>query len=57
MEQVNNLAKTAFVQKAWQRRQVDIHGWVIDLATGFIKELPILLNGPNDLDPIFRYKL
>lgn len=57
MEQVRNLAKTSIIQKAWKKRAVEIHGWVIDLSTGFIKELPVRLNGPEDLDPIFRYKL
>ncbi len=57
MEQVRNLAKTSIIQKAWKKRAVEIHGWVIDLSTGFIKELPVGLNGPADLDPIFRYRL
>jgi carbonic anhydrase len=57
MEQVRNLAKTSIIQKAWKKHAVEIHGWVIDLSTGFIKELPVRLKGPNDLDPIFRYKL
>jgi carbonic anhydrase len=57
MEQVRNLAKTSIIQKAWKKRAVQIHGWVIDLSTGFIKELPIRLNSPRDLEPIFRYKL
>lgn len=56
MEQVRNLAKTAFVQRAWKKREVDIHGWVIDLATGYIKELPIEFKSPKDLPPIFRYR-
>lgn len=57
IEQVHNLAKTSIIQKAWKKRAVQIHGWVIDLSTGFLKELPVHLNGPEDLDPIFRYKL
>lgn len=57
MEQVRNLAKTSIIQKAWKKRQIEIHGWVIDLSTGYIKELPIRLNGPADLEPIFRYKV
>ena len=56
MEQVRNLAKTSIIQRAWKKRQIEIHGWVVDLATGYIKELPIKLDEANDLEPIFRYK-
>lgn len=38
--QVRNLAKTAIIQRAWQRQQgPEIHGWVYDLRTGFLNEL------------------
>ncbi|MBX3721422.1 MAG: carbonic anhydrase [Turneriella sp.] len=57
MEQVRNLAKTSIIQKAWKKRQIEIHGWVVDLGSGYIKELPIKLDEAKDLEPIFRYKL
>jgi carbonic anhydrase len=57
IEQVRNLAKTSIVQRAWKKRQIAIHGWVIDLHSGLIKELPIDLDGAKDLEPIFRYKV
>lgn len=57
MEQVRNLAMTSIIQKAWKKRAVEIHGWVVDLSTGYIKELPVKLDGPEDLEPIFRFKL
>ena len=31
IEQVHNLAKTSFVQKAWKNRELEIHGWVYSL--------------------------
>ena len=38
--QVRNLAKTAIIQRAWQRQQgPEIHGWIYDLRTGFLNEL------------------
>ena len=38
--QVRSLAKTAIIQRAWQRQQgPQIHGWVYDLRTGFLNEL------------------
>lgn len=57
MEQVRNLAKTSIVQRAWKKRQIEIHGWVVDIATGLIKELPLSLKKQTDLPPIFRYKI
>jgi len=54
--QVENLAKTSIIQKAWNKQAIEIHGWVIDLETGLIKELPVKLDGAGDLSPIFRYK-
>ena len=56
IEQVRNLAKTSIIQKAWKKRQIEIHGWVVDLATGYIKELPIKLDESKDLESVFRYK-
>jgi carbonic anhydrase len=57
IEQVRNLAKTTIIQKAWKKRQIELHGWVVDLSTGYIRELPIKMNSPTDLEPIFRYKV
>lgn len=38
--QVRNLAKTAIIQRAWQRQLgPEIHGWVYDLRTGFLNEV------------------
>lgn len=55
-EQVHNLAKTAIIQRSWQKHQIPtIHGWVYDLADGIIN--PLLTINPNDkLDhPIYEY--
>jgi len=57
MEQVRNLAKTSIIQKAWKKRQIEVHGWVIELSTGYIKELPIKLGESKDLEPVFRYAI
>jgi carbonic anhydrase len=38
--QARSVAKTAIIQRAWQRQQgPEIHGWVYDLRTGFLNEL------------------
>jgi len=57
MEQVRNLAKTSIIQKAWKKRQIEVHGWVIEVSTGYIKELTIKLGESKDLEPVFRYAI
>ncbi len=56
IEQVHNLAKTSIVQKAWQERPLQIHGWVYGLDSGRIKDLECKIRQLEDLDPIFRYE-
>jgi carbonic anhydrase len=34
-EQCINVIKTAEVQKAWQERRIQVHGWVFDMHTGY----------------------
>jgi len=42
-EQVQNLAKTAIVQRAWHLEQrPTLHGWVYDLRTGCLKDLALM---------------
>jgi carbonic anhydrase len=55
IEQVYNLAETSIVQKAWQRRELSIHGWVFDMKTGKIKDLNVLVDDQENLHPIFRF--
>lgn len=55
IEQVYNLAETSIVQKAWQRRELSIHGWVFDMRTGKINDLNVLVDDPENLHPIFRF--
>ena len=55
IEQVQNLAKTKIVQRAWKKRALQLHGWVYGLNSGLIKELDTVVDDPSDLAPIFRY--
>jgi len=55
IEQVRNLAKTTIVQRAWAERELHLHGWVYGLDTGLIKDLSVIHNGSEDIDPIYRY--
>lgn len=57
IEQVKNLAKTSFVQEAWKTRSLQIHGWVYGLETGRIKDLEVVVEDIDKLDPVFRYDL
>lgn len=55
IEQVHNLAKTSFVQKAWKNRELEIHGWVYALENGKIKDLNCKYSNIDQLEPIFRF--
>lgn len=56
IEQVQHLAETKIVQKAWHdRRNVQIHGWVYGLNSGLITELKAVYDDKGDIDPIYRY--
>jgi carbonic anhydrase len=54
-EQIQNLAKTTIVQKAWEKRQFPhLHGWVFDIHKGEIKEI-ININAGEWTSPVFHY--
>jgi carbonic anhydrase len=55
IEQVRNLAKTTIVQQAWAERELHLHGWVYGLDNGLIKDLSVIHNCNEDIDPIYRY--
>jgi carbonic anhydrase len=54
-EQIQNLAKTTIVQKAWADRQLPhLHGWVFDIQHGHIKEV-INISAGEWTSPVFHY--
>jgi carbonic anhydrase len=55
VEQVQRLAKTSIVQKAWKNRNApDLHGWVYGLKDGLIK--PVFEMKANaEIDPLYKY--
>ena len=55
IEQVRNLAKTTIVQRAWAERDLHLHGWVYGLDSGYIKDLSLIHNSSESIDPIYRY--
>jgi len=55
LEQVNDLAKTSIIQSAWRQDQkIHIHGWVYDVADGFVKDLGINLTDNNSLQEVYQ---
>jgi len=57
MEQVCNLGKTKIVQQGWQRRELQVHGWVYGFDNGLIKDLNVMVDETIDLQPIYRFDL
>ena len=55
-EQIQNLAKTTIVQKAWGNSQLPhLHGWVFDIHKGEIKEVVNISAGEWER-PVFKYE-
>lgn len=54
IEQVFNLCKTTIVQNAWKERpDLQVHGWVIQLKTGYVKDLNVSCSGIENLGKVF----
>ena len=54
-EQVNNLAKTSIIQRAWKEgNKPDLHGWVYGLKDGIIKPVFEMRAGTH-IDPVYEY--
>lgn len=55
IEQVNNLAKTSIIQKAWKYEQrPHLHGWVYGLNDGIVRPL-IDMTHETHLDEIYEF--
>lgn len=55
MEQVFNLCKTTIIQNAWGLREdLEIHGWVIDIGTGLVKDLNVTCSNTDNLGKVFN---
>lgn len=55
-EQVYNLCKTTIIQNAWKdRSDLEIHGWVIDISTGYVKDLKISCRNTDNLGKVFAF--
>ena len=56
IEQVKNLCKTKTVQRAWEQRSLQVHGWVYGMTSGLIKNLNVMHDDIMDTEPIYRYE-
>jgi len=55
IEQVQRLAKTSIIQKAWKHEQrPDLHGWVYGLKDGILNPVFEMKAG-SALDPLYQY--
>lgn len=55
MEQVYNLCKTTIIQNAWKERSdLEVHGWVIQLDSGFVKDLNVSCCNASNLGKVFE---
>ncbi|MCJ8211713.1 carbonate dehydratase [Mucilaginibacter sp. RS28] len=54
-EQVYNLCKTTIVQNAWNDgRELSVHGWIIDLSSGLVKDLKVSSNAAHHLGYVYQ---
>lgn len=55
-EQVNNIAETSIVQRAWKKRNAPhIHGWVYDLHNGIINPIAEIMANEHLQNEIYEY--
>lgn len=54
IEQVYNLCKTTIIQNAWKERaDLQVHGWVVDIRTGYVKDLKVSCSNTDNLGKVF----
>jgi carbonic anhydrase len=55
--QALNVCKTPYVQKAWaDGRTLHVHGWLMDIETGLIKDLAVTNQDWNQIKNIYDFK-
>jgi carbonic anhydrase len=58
IEQVHNVCHTTIVQQAWREgKKLAVHGWVYSLDDGLLRDLKASVDGPEDIEPIYRTAL
>ena len=55
IEQSYNLCKTTIIQNAWRERDdLQVHGWVVDISTGLIKDLNVSSSAADGLGYVYE---
>lgn len=53
--QVRNLAHSSTVQNAWAAgRDLEVHGWIYDIADGLLKDLEVDVAGADQVPQVYR---
>lgn len=53
--QVRNLAHSSTVQNAWAAgRELEVHGWIYDIADGLLKDLEVDVAGADQVPRVYR---
>ena len=56
IENVYNLCKTSIVQNAWKNgRDLSVHGWVYDVANGYINDLKVSQANTGSMGEVFKF--
>ncbi|KAJ2588722.1 hypothetical protein H4R99_007703 [Coemansia sp. RSA 1722] len=52
---VNTVSKLPVVHEAWKDgRELYVHGWMLQLHTGLLKDLDISVSGPKQVDSLYK---
>ena len=55
IEQSYNLCKTTIIQNAWKERDdLQVHGWIVDIKTGLVKDLKVTSSGSKNLGYVYE---
>jgi len=55
IEQSYNLCKTTIIQNAWKERDdLEVHGWIVDIKTGLVKDLKVTSSGSKNLGYVYE---
>ncbi|MDB4927468.1 carbonate dehydratase [Mucilaginibacter sp.] len=58
VEQAYNLCKTTIIQNAWKERDdLEVHGWVVDINTGLVKDLKVTNNDSQNLGYVYELEM
>lgn len=58
VEQAYNLCKTTIIQNAWKERDdLEVHGWIVDINTGLVKDLKVTNTDSQNLGYVYELNL